>query len=662
MTNYTAPTQDMAFVLHHIARLPQICDLPDFDPIAAQDLQSILDEAGRFTSEVVAPTNRIGDTQGSTRNPDGSVTTPPELKSAYRSLVEAGWSAAPFDPEYGGGNLPWVLGCVFSEMLASANLAFSLCPMLTQGAVDMLEGFGSQDQKQRWLPKLISGEWAGTMNLTEPQAGSDVGALTTKAVRQPDGSYRITGQKIFITWGEHDLTENIVHLVLARTPDAPPGTKGISCFIAPKFQVAPDGSLGQRNDIHCVSIEHKLGIHASPTCVLEYGGGAAGAADGADGDGTGADGDADGDGAGAAGNTTAGAIAEIIGEEQQGMRYMFRMMNKARLSVGIEGLALGERAFQQALDFAQERRQGRSLKSEAVQPSEPEQSSDTNRPSDTNQPSNTNQQIPIVAHPNVKRMLLTMKSVTEAMRCLIYYTAAQMDLAAHSPDPDTAARAQERADLLIPLCKAWCTDWGNELTSLNIQIHGGMGYVEETGAAQLYRDIRIAAIYEGTNGIQALDLIGRKLPMRGGEALADLLAEIGEVQTDDLEKIWPPIDQALAATTEASQWLAENPGEPAMAGASPYLKLLASLVAGWLMAKSAVAAQAELARLEGGGDSPSGDSPTADPHLPPNELRSKIKAAEFFCAQILPTATALVPAITSGDEPLGAIDELVSAD
>ncbi len=655
MTNYTAPTQDMAFVLHHIARLPQICDLPDFDPIAPQDLQSLLGEAGRFTSEVIAPTNRIGDTQGSTRNPDGSVSTPSELKSAYRSLVQAGWSAAPFDPEYGGGNLPWVLGCVFSEMLASANLAFSLCPMLTQGAVDMLEAFGTQDQKQRWLPKLISGEWAGTMNLTEPQAGSDVGALTTKAVRQPDGSYRITGQKIFITWGEHDLTDNIIHLVLARTPDAPPGTKGISCFIAPKFEVAPDGSLGQRNDIHCVSIEHKLGIHASPTCVLEYGGGAVGGGDGggAGGDGSGAA--ADGV-SGADDGNTAGAVAEIIGEEQQGMRYMFRMMNKARLSVGIEGLALGERAFQQALDFAQERRQGRSLKSEAVQPSD------------------TNQQAPIVAHPNVKRMLLTMKSVTEAMRCLIYYTAAQMDMAAHSPDPDTAARAQERADLLIPLCKAWCTDWGNELTSLNIQIHGGMGYVEETGAAQLYRDIRIAAIYEGTNGIQALDLIGRKLPMRGGAALADLLAEIGEIGggngaggengtalTGDLEKIWPPIDQALRATAEASQWLAENPGEPAMAGASPYLKLLSSLVAGWLMAKSAMAAQAELAQLEGGGDSPSGDSPTADPHLPPNELRSKIKSAEFFCAQILPTATALVPAITSGDEPLGAIDELVAA-
>jgi len=620
MSDYLAPTQDMAFVLRHIAKLDEICTLGDFEEITADDLDAVLEEAGRFASEVIAPTNRIGDTQGSSRNPDGSITTPEGFQTAYKSYVQAGWGAAPFEAEWGGGNQPWVLGCAISEMLTAANLAFSLCPMLNQGAIHLLSSHGTDEQKARWLPKLISGEWSGTMNLTEPQAGSDVGSLTTKAVRQDDGSYRLSGQKIFITWGEHDLTDNIVHLVLARTPDAAPGTKGISCFIAPKFKVNTDGSLGERNDIHCVSIEHKMGIHASPTCVLQYG------------------------------ESSDGAVAEIVGEEQQGMRYMFTMMNNARLGVGIQGLAVSERALQQAMAFAQERRQGRTLTSEP------------------------GQQVPIVAHPNVKRMLLTMKSVIEAMRCLLYYSAAFVDWADHSPSSQDAALAQERVDLLTPLCKAWCTDWANEITSLNIQIHGGMGYVEETGAAQHYRDVRIAAIYEGTNGIQALDLIGRKLPIRGGAAIVELLTEIAEVGTvltgftgrgqrdggstqpdnhaESLANMWPALAQALEATTSATQWLTENPGEPAMAGATPYLKLLASLVAGWLMAKSALAAHAELAQLDGTGTETQKKS---------NLLKSKILTAEFFCTQILPTATALLPATTSGDRPLTAIDETLRA-
>lgn len=621
MTTYQAPIEDMAFVLRHIADLDAICALENFETITPDDLDAILEEAGRFTADVIAPTNRTGDTQGSTRNPDGSVTTPDGFKAAYDAYVQSGWGAAPFEAEWGGGSQPWLLGCVFSEMLTSANMAFSLCPLLTQGAIHLLQAHGTQEQKSRWLPKLISGEWSGTMNLTEPQAGSDLGALAAKAVRQDDGSYRLSGQKIFITWGEHDLTDNIVHLVLARTPDAAPGTKGISCFIAPKFVVNPDGSLGQHNDIHCVSTEHKLGIHASPTCVLQYG------------------------------ENSSGTVAEIIGEEQQGMRYMFTMMNNARLGVGIEGLAISEKALQQAMAFAQQRLQGRTLNSEP------------------------GKQVPIAEHPDVKRMLLTMKAVTEAMRCLLYYTAAFVDRAEHSDD---AALANERLDLLTPLCKAWCTDWASEIASLNIQIHGGMGYVEETGAAQNYRDIRIAAIYEGTNGIQALDLIGRKLPIRGGAAIVELLtevAQIGQVLTgfagtaekgegldtaeshkpdehsESLVRMWPPIAQALEATTKATQWLAENPGEPAMAGATPYLKMLASLLAGWLMAKSALTAKTELEQLK------TEENPSASLQKRVGMLKSKILTAEFFCTQILPTATALLPATTAGDKTLAALEE-----
>ena len=604
MTDYQAPTQDMAFTLLNIAQLEAISQLEDFDPLTPDDLEAVLGEAGRLMSEVIAPTNRTGDLQGASHQPDGSVKSPDGFREAYDAFVQAGWGAAPFDPEWGGANQPWVLGCAISEMLMSANLAFSLCPMLTQGAIHLLEKHGTETQKHTWLPKLISGEWAGTMNLTEPQAGSDVGALTAKAVRQADGSYRLSGQKIFITWGEHDLTDNIIHLVLARTPDAAPGTKGISCFIVPKFKpvAAGDygsdaGSAGERNQVHCISIEHKLGLHASPTCVLQYG------------------------------DETEGAYAEIIGEEQQGMRYMFAMMNSARLSVGLQGLAASERALQQALAFAQERRQGRTMTSEP------------------------GQQAPIVAHPDVKRMLLTMKSITEAMRNLLYYSAAYVDQAAHTADPDDASLAQERVELLTPVCKAWCTDWANDITSLNIQVHGGMGYIEETGAAQHYRDIRIAAIYEGTNGIQALDLLGRKLPLRDGAAIGELLGEVaqlGEALVAHLPELWPPLEQALEATRTATAWLADNPGEAAMAGATPYLKLLGSLLAGWLSAKAALVAQSQL------------DSEAAADSSQATMLRSKVLTTEFFVTQILPTATALLPAITAGDDQLAAIDAATS--
>ena len=609
MTEYIAPVADMMFVLRHIADAEGICSMEAFEDMDSSDLEAVLAEAGRFTSEVIAPTNRTGDQQGSVRNEDGSVATPPGFREAYRSYQQAGWGAAPFSAEWGGGNQPWVVGSAVSEMLTSANMAFSLCPMLTQGAIHLLSAHGTGEQQARWLPKLISGEWAGTMNLTEPQAGSDVGALATRAEPQPDGTYRLFGQKIFITWGEHDLTDNIVHLVLARTPDAAPGTRGISCFIAPKYLVNPDGSLGERNDIACVSIEHKLGIHASPTCVLQYG-------------------------------EDGGAVAEIVGEEQQGMAYMFTMMNYARLAVGLEGVAIGETAWQQASAFANERRQGQRMKRD--------QADETGKLA----------QAPIVEHPDVKRMLLTMKAVTEAMRCLAYYNGAAIDRAAHSADPEEAVKAQELVDLLTPLSKAWCTDWGNEIASLNIQVHGGMGYVEETGAAQLYRDIRIAAIYEGTNGIQALDLVGRKLPMRGGQAIADLLGSISKVESDlkdgsagnsasDLSALWPPIADALEATRRATLWLAEHPNDAALAGAAPYLRMLATLVSGWLMARSAVAARGELVELLADGNSASGNSA--------EWLQAKMLTAEFFCTQILPQATAMEASVTGGDRVLDAV-------
>ena len=659
MSEYTAPIADMVFALRHIADAEGVCSLEAFEDMDAADLEAVLAEAGRFVSEVIAPTNRTGDQQGSVRNEDGSVSTPQGFKEAYRSYQQAGWGAAPFSAEWGGGNQPWVIGGAVSEMLTSANMAFSLCPMLTQGAIHLLSSHGDAEQQARWLPKLISGEWAGTMNLTEPQAGSDVGALATRAEPQPDGTYRLFGQKIFITWGEHDLTDNIVHLVLARTPDAAPGTRGISCFIAPKYLVNTDGSLGERNDISCVSIEHKLGIHASPTCVLQYG-------------------------------ENDGAVAEIIGEEQQGMAYMFTMMNYARLGVGMEGVAIGESAWQQASAFANERRQGRRINRDRA--NEKDSADDTAKPSGetgdagedgaTSSPARPSAQAPIVEHPDVKRMLLTMKAVTEAMRCLVYYNGAAIDRAVHSPDPEEAAKAQELVDLLTPLSKAWCTDWGNEIASLNIQVHGGMGYVEETGAAQLYRDIRIAAIYEGTNGIQALDLVGRKLPMRGGQAIMDLLESIGEVEDDltqdftgeladglpgglasdssdgsagdlagDLSVLWPPIADALDATRRATFWIAEHPNDAALAGAAPYLRMLATLVAGWLMARSAVAARSELAEVlvdnSASGNSASGNSA--------EWLRAKMLTAEFFCTQILPQATALEASVTGGDRVLEAV-------
>ncbi len=590
MSEYSPPLDDMKFALKEVVNVNSLSELPAFNEVGLEALDSLLDEASRFFNEVISPTNRTGDLEVSSLNDDGSVSTPSGFREAYAQYVDAGWGAISFDPEYGGGGFPWLVGIAVTEMLTAANMALSLNPMLTQGSIHALTAHGDQEQKLAWLPKLITGEWAGTMNLTEPQAGSDVGALTTKAELQDDGTYKINGQKIYITWGEHDLTENIVHLVLARTPDAPPGTKGISLFIVPKFIINDDGSIGEENDIKCLSIEHKLGIHASPTCVLQFG-------------------------------DNGGATGYIVGEENSGMRYMFTMMNQARLAVGLEGLAVADRAYQQALDYALERMQGRRA--------------DTPK----------GESVPIIDHPDVRRMLMTMKAYIEAMRCMIYLNAKSIDIAHHHPDEDERTRGHELTDLLTPLSKSWCTDLGNELTSLGIQIHGGMGFVEETGAAQHYRDIRIAGIYEGTNGIQAIDLVGRKLSMRKGDVVRELLLAINETASElhsaNLKGIARPLEDAVKDMQAATEWLIEKGGastDDGLAGATPYLRMFGTTVGGWLLAKSALQAKKQ---IDEGNDS--------------EFLQAKIETAIFYAEQLLPQVSGLLPATVSGAQSLYAI-------
>ncbi|MFN0028656.1 MAG: acyl-CoA dehydrogenase [Acidimicrobiales bacterium] len=586
MTDYVAPLADLAFVLEHIVGYHELASLDAFAHADLNTVTGVLEECGRFMAEVVGPLNRTSDTVGSVRQGDGEVVTPPGFIDAYRRYVAAGWNSVPFPTEFGGGAFPWVVGVAMQEMLTSACMAFSLCPLLTQGAIDALLHYGDETQRELYLPKMVSGEWTGTMNLTEPQAGSDVGALTTKAVKQPDGTYRITGQKIFITFGEHDLAEQIVHLVLARTPDAPAGTRGISCFIVPKFLLKEDGSPGEHNAVSCVSIEHKMGIHGSPTCVLNY----------------------------------EDAVGYLIGQENAGMRIMFVMMNNARLSVGLEGLALAERAYQQALEYALERHQGKAVGAPAGTVDSP-----------------------IIEHADVRRMLLTQKSCIEALRCLMLFNAGHMDRAKHHPDPAVRERSGELVGLLTPICKAFGTDMGVELTSLALQIHGGMGYIEETGAAQHFRDIRIAPIYEGTNGIQGADLVGRKLPVRAGASAMEFIATMREVgpALDAAGKDLSPIAKNLAAQLDsleqATTWIlahgAANPND-ALAASGPYLRMFGWCVGGWLLARSALAAQS------------TGDETLA---------RAKLITARFYAEQLLPQVSGLLSAVTAGDHDLFAL-------
>ena len=579
MSNYAAPLADMRFALDEIARLPEIVRLPGCESAAPDVVDAVLAEAAKLADEVVAPLNRVGDIEKS-RLENGVVRTPSGFKEAYRAYARGGWTGLAAASRHGGQGLPLTVDTAVNEMWMSANLAWSLCPMLSISACGLLELLGTERQRRLYLGRLIAGEWTGTMNLTEPQAGSDLSALRTRAVRDGD-HYRITGQKIFITWGEHDMAENIVHLVLARLPDAPAGSKGISLFLVPKVLVSDDGSLGARNDLRCVSLEHKLGIHASPTCVMSYGDGG-------------------------------GAVGTLVGEENRGLEAMFVMMNTARLHVGLQGVAIAERAYQQARAYARERVQGKSATT------------------------TDGARLPIVHHPDVRRMLLSMRAASEAARALAYYAAGQADRARHHPEAAARAKAQARLDLLTPVVKAWCTDLGVEVASTGIQVHGGMGFIEETGAAQHLRDGRIAPIYEGTNGIQANDLVGRKLLRDRGAAMADLVAEmrgaLGKLDGHDADGHLARGVNALERATGVVLEAAVDDLGTALAGAVPYLQLVGTVAGGWLMAESAAAAGR---RLQAG---------AADHRF----LAAKLATARFYAEQRLAQAPALLPAIAGG--------------
>ena len=591
LNDYRPPLDDIRFVLDEIASLERVATLPDFAHVDPEVVNEALTECGRLVRDVIAPLNRVGDRDHSRRNDDGSVITPNGFGDAYRQFVAAGWAGIPLPIEYGGGGFPCLATVALEELVAGANLAFSLCPILTQGAVDLLLAHGTEEQKKTWLPRLVTGEWTGTMCLTEPDAGSDVGAVRSKAVPVPDGTWRITGQKIFITYGEHDMTDNIVHLVLARVPDAPRGTKGISCFIVPKVNVSDEGALADRNAVTCVSIEDKLGIHASPTCALDFD----------------------------------DAVGYLIGEPNEGMRYMFTMMNKARLSVGIQGLAVADRAYQQAVAYARERRQGGVVGRGGDVPA------------------------PIIEHADVRRMLLTIKASVEALRALIYFVAESIDLGEHHPDATVRAERRELVELLTPVTKAWGTDLGVELTSLALQVHGGMGYVEETGAAQHFRDARIGPIYEGTNGIQAIDLATRKLPVHEGRAafrfLGSLDAIDGELAAvgEEFADVRASVRAGSEALRVATEWMlatgAEDP-TALLAAAGPYLRLFGVVTGGWLMARQAAAASRRLVEE------------TDDAGL----LHAKVVTARFYCHQLLPQSAGLLAVVTAPTHDWLALD------
>ncbi|HET8896533.1 MAG TPA: acyl-CoA dehydrogenase [Protaetiibacter sp.] len=593
MTDYAPPLADIDFALHHVADLDELAGYAGFEHADSGSVAAILEEYGRFLAEQVAPTNHIGDIEESHWT-DGEVVTPKVFKEIYGHYLEAGWGAVPFDSGFGGGGFPWLVGIAMQEMLNSANMAFAMAPLLTQGAIDAIVAHGDEHLQQTYLPNMISGRWTGSMNLTEPDAGSDVGNVRTRAVPAEDGTYRITGTKIFITFGEHDLTDNIVHLVLARLPDAPAGTKGISCFIVPKHFVNEDGSLGERNDVRCQSIEHKMGIKASPTCVLDYG------------------------------SAGEGAVGWLLGEPNAGMRTMFTMMNSARLGVGVEGLGLSVRAYQQAVAYANERQQGRAVGA----------------------PAGTRSLI--VEHPDVRRMLLTMKSCIEALRAVCFFDAFHLDRAKHHPEAAERASSNSLVELLTPLCKGWGTDLAVELSSLAVQVHGGMGYIEETGVAQHYRDAKITQIYEGTNGIQAMDLVGRKLGLDGGAVFADLVTRIRatvdalDVQGGPHAVIAVRLREATDEIESAATWLAEHglaDVNDALTGATPFLTMCSRTVGGWLLGVEALAA----ARLDADG---SGDAAFN---------AAKIATAQFFADHVLATVGGLGAGVRSGAEGLFAV-------
>ncbi|RUT90580.1 MULTISPECIES: acyl-CoA dehydrogenase [unclassified Mesorhizobium] len=545
---YRAPVEDIAFTLKHVAGMKSALDAGTFGDLGEDLVDAVLGEAGRFATEEVTPLYTIGDRQGAVLK-GGAVTTPPGWKELYRRWIDGGWNALSGPEEYGGQALPTMLGVAALEMWNSAAMAFGIGPTLTMGAVEALDKHASEDLKAKYLEKLVSGEWMGTMNLTEPQAGSDLAALRARAEPAGDGSYRIFGQKIFITYGEHDFTDNIIHLVLARLPDAPAGTRGISLFLVPKFLVGDDGALGARNDVFCSGLEHKLGIHASPTCTMIYGDGFEGA--------------------------EPGAVGWLIGEANKGLACMFTMMNNARLCVGMQGVAVAEAATQKAIAYANERRQGKAASYTGTG------------------------MAPIVHHPDVQRNLLTMKALTQTARAISYSCAHAIDMARVSAG-DEAAYWRDRANLLTPLAKAFSTDIGVEVASLGLQVHGGMGFIEETGAAAFYRDARIAPIYEGTNGIQAIDLVMRKLPLGGGDHVHGYIAELadmaGATRTSNMQgfgRTADALDAALGDLSEATRFLqkltADGRSEEALAGATPYLRLISLAAGGAYLARGALA-------------------------------------------------------------------------
>ncbi|RZT42840.1 acyl-CoA dehydrogenase [Cupriavidus agavae] len=587
---YRAPLKDMLFAMNELAGLAQLSQLPGYEDATPDTAQAILEEAARFNEEVVAPLNRAGDLDPSSWK-DGEVTTTPGFKDAFRQFGEGGWQGVLHPADFGGQGLPKLVATPCNEMLNAANLSFALCPLLTDGAIEALLTAGTDAHKQAFLPKLISGEWTGTMNLTEPQAGSDLAAVRTRAEPQGDGTYKIFGTKIFITYGEHDMAKNIVHLVLARTPNAPEGVKGISLFTVPKFLVNADGSLGERNDVQCVSIEHKLGIKASPTAVLQFG-------------------------------DHGGAIGTLVGEENRGLEYMFIMMNSARFSVGMQGIAVSERAYQQAVAYAKDRVQSRPVDGSA------------------------REGVTIIHHPDVRRMLMTMRALTEGARAVAYFAAAASDVA--HQHPDEAVRRQNMAlyEFLVPIVKGWSTELSIDVTSLGVQVHGGMGFIEETGAAQHYRDARILPIYEGTTAIQANDLVGRKTVRDGGAVARNLCAQIAETEAAlgrhggaAFTAVAAQLKQGREALEAVVQFVVDNTKSnpnAVFAGSVPYLKLCGIVLSGWQFGRAMLAADAKRAE-------------------DPSFHDAKIATAHFFGEHILSQAGSLRAAIVAGAEPVNAL-------
>ena len=591
--SYTAPLKDMLFNIEHLARIDQIAQIPGFEDAGLETAQAVLEECAKLNQDVIAPLNWEGDKNPSFHHDGNRVTTTPGFKEAFKQYAEGGWQGLQHPADFGGQGLPKTIGAACGEMLNSANMSFALCPLLTDGAIEALLTAGSEDMKAKYLEKLISGQWTGTMNLTEPQAGSDLAAVRTRAEPQPDGSYKIFGTKIYITYGEHDMAENIIHLVLARVQGAPEGVKGISLFVVPKFMVKDDGSLGERNDVHCVSIEHKMGIKASPTAVLQYG-------------------------------DHGGAIGYLVGEENRGLEYMFIMMNAARYAVGVQGIAIAERAYQKAVQYARERVQS--------------------RPVDGSLPKAG----PILHHPDVRRMLMTMRAYTEGCRAMATVAAAAYDAAHHHPDAAVRQDNQSFYEFLVPLVKGYSTEMSIDVASLGVQVHGGMGFIEETGCAQYYRDAKILTIYEGTTAIQANDLVGRKTARDGGQTAKGIAAQIAKTEAElaasssaDAKAMAQRLKAAREAFVQVVDFIAANTrGNPnaAFAGSVPYLLLAGNLIAGWQMGRALLVALGPEAQAQDAAF-----------------MAAKVVTARFYADHILSKVPGLAESIVHGADSVTAL-------